>query len=709
MQDAVGALLQSTHIDTPQSQKLHPGLPPTWVRASALLNPWSRSQSPAAVHPLPTCRPTDSSSDLSGEDEDEQNPAEDLVAAAVYLLQDSTLGGDNSVPKAEQQKQKQPGWDWGEFVQKQLQTQASVAASSKLLAMRNAVPSHSARLVFASQVRKQEPGFSARSLHIMHWHELHDCGLIKQPCSHYSMLAYNLCCWVPLKIAAGHSTSPAGHQLHLNLACCTTANWALKSEHKSASCVCPAALCGGIVYAVGTFTLWLSANPHPCCALLQVLTSADIRNALETAEAEEYQEPAESQHGPFPEAEEPAAEAQAVVQQWLDASSVLQSDNVLPEADKARAEGQMLPDVPSPLAELDSLETRIHVAALVQQYEQLGSDQAATQQTVADLASAVWPVAQQSDRPVSGRPRLAPLQIPEGLVLHSTGPEEATADVTTPDGTTPDGTTPGAPLLTSAKLQPAPSLATIPGSNAITSTPRSHHQPLLQGAVARNQAAVAAHRARLHLNEHSLAASAGSPQHEGAAVRHGWAVPVKKNATPATPRALATQRSSLDTGRPASPLSRLSSFTSSSEVRRTLDASLGSPSPRPPLRRFGSVATPSSLAAGSLSPPGSAPLRRGVSVATPRKAGGTLHRQSLDTGGPLPPVQGQRLSPPLVRGTSVTIAEIMKQNSRLPPLDHVLPPSPVLKPLPTLRFDSSSQFLHHILWKILAAVVIRMA
>jgi len=162
MQDAVGTLLQSTKTGMPQSQKkLQPSLPPTWIRASALLNPWFRSSSPAAVHPIPTWRRTDSSSDLSGEEDDEQEPPEDLVAAAMYLLQDSMLAGDIAVPKAEQQKQKQPLRDWGEFVQKQLQTQASVVAASKLLAMRNAVPSHSARLVFASQVRKQESGISA--------------------------------------------------------------------------------------------------------------------------------------------------------------------------------------------------------------------------------------------------------------------------------------------------------------------------------------------------------------------------------------------------------------------------------------------------------------------------------------------------------------------------------------------------------------------
>lgn len=194
MQDAVGTLLQSTKTDMPQSQKkMHHNLPPTWVRASVLLNPWSKSWSPAAVHPIHTWRRTDSSSDLSGEDEDEQEPPEDLVAAAMHLLQDSTLAGDTSVPKAEQQKQKQPLRDWGEFVQKQLQSQASVAASSKLLAMRNAVPSHSARLVFASQVRQQGEIFLRVNPRVMYWHEMHSCCLVRQPCSHCNMLAYDLC------------------------------------------------------------------------------------------------------------------------------------------------------------------------------------------------------------------------------------------------------------------------------------------------------------------------------------------------------------------------------------------------------------------------------------------------------------------------------------------------------------------------------------
>ena len=506
------------------------------------------------------------------------------------------------------------------------------------------------------------------------------------------MLASNLCWWVPPKIAAAQLTTRAGHQLHLRTCLCYTCKLGLKVRAQE----CCQRM-SSIMYAVGTVTLWLSGNADPCCAQLQVLTSADMRNALEIAQEEDDQESAESPPGAPSKENEPAVETQAVVQQWLNASSVPRADTLLPEADKAKAEGQMLLDVPSPLAESEGSEGRNHVAALVQQYEQLGSDQAAAQQTMTDFAPAVWPLAQQTNRPVSGRPRLAPLQIPEGLVQHSTGYEQATADVTSLDGTTPDGTTPGAPLLTSAKLQAAPSMVTVPGSSTITGTPRSHHQPLLHGAVARNQAAVAAHRARLHLN--SLAGSAGSAQHEGAAAHHGWAVPLKNYATPATPSALATQRSSLDTGWPASPLGRLSSVTSTSGVRRSLDASSGSRSPRPPLRRFGSVATPSSLAAGQLLPPWSAPLRRGVSVATPRNIGGTPQRHSLDSGGPLSPVLGQGLSPLLVRGTSVTIAEIMRQNSRLPPLDHVLPPSPGLKPLPILRSDSASRFLYHILWK----------
>lgn len=242
MQDAVGALLQSSKIDTLQSQKLHPGLPPTWIRASALLNLWVKSQSPAAVHPIPTWRPTDSSSDLSGADEDEQNPPEDLVTAAMYLLQDSTLGGDSSVPKTEQQQQKQPGWDWGELVQRQLQTQASVAASSKLLATRNAVPSHSARLVFASQVRTRARFFCMEictSCFGM------SCTIAASSNNQAATTVYSLTiyageCLSRLLQDTQHHLQDTSCTSHLPVV--TTACWALVSEHKTAVCTCPVAL-----------------------------------------------------------------------------------------------------------------------------------------------------------------------------------------------------------------------------------------------------------------------------------------------------------------------------------------------------------------------------------------------------------------------------------------------------------------------------------
>ena len=152
MQDAVADLLLRTKDDSPQGQKLKLGFMPTWSGASALFSPWSKIPNPTAVHPMPSWRHTDSSTDRDSEDEDEEEAPAALVEAAMLLLQDSTLAGRCSVPEEERAKQAVPPRDWEVFVQTQLQTKGSVAASSKLLAMRNAVPSPSARMVFASQV-----------------------------------------------------------------------------------------------------------------------------------------------------------------------------------------------------------------------------------------------------------------------------------------------------------------------------------------------------------------------------------------------------------------------------------------------------------------------------------------------------------------------------------------------------------------------------
>lgn len=78
----------------------------------------------------------------------------DLIQAAMFLLQDATLAGATKPCKQGQQQQKigaLAASDWGVFVEKCTAVRPT-AASSRLLAMRIAVPSPSARMVFQSQV-----------------------------------------------------------------------------------------------------------------------------------------------------------------------------------------------------------------------------------------------------------------------------------------------------------------------------------------------------------------------------------------------------------------------------------------------------------------------------------------------------------------------------------------------------------------------------
>jgi len=93
----------------------------------------------------------------STEDSDEDNKqcSADLVEAAMVLLEDPTLAG--ATKPAEQQQQQQSvgalaAKDWDAFVGKCTAVKPRAVASSRLLAMRNAVPSPSARMVFQSQV-----------------------------------------------------------------------------------------------------------------------------------------------------------------------------------------------------------------------------------------------------------------------------------------------------------------------------------------------------------------------------------------------------------------------------------------------------------------------------------------------------------------------------------------------------------------------------
>lgn len=103
------------------------------------------------VHPAPRQQHTDWSSDHSSDEEEDQGPSEQLIAAAIYLLQDATLAGTDGV--CDQEQQLEPPRNWDTFVQRQLADTFTAAPSSKLLAMHNAVPSASARMVYASQVR----------------------------------------------------------------------------------------------------------------------------------------------------------------------------------------------------------------------------------------------------------------------------------------------------------------------------------------------------------------------------------------------------------------------------------------------------------------------------------------------------------------------------------------------------------------------------
>lgn len=391
------------------------------------------------------------------------------------------------------------------------------------------------------------------------------------------------------------------------------------------------------------------------------------------------------------------ADSQAEVQHWLQSSTLYPVGSVSPEGRRPPAEGQNLLVALSPEATQAAFEG--------QQHEwQAPADQAASKGApLTDPSSAVWPATQGLEHSGSSRLHLAPMEMPDDHVLQNTGPKQAMVDDTPPPGTFADSVASDGPQLASNQLQSWSSIPAIPLEGH-----KPHHQSVLQGAMARNQAAVAAHRARLHLKVDSPAGIAGSAQHADAAGRHGWAVPVKKDTTPVTPRGLASQRSSLDTGRPASPLSRLSSVTSSTELHNSFASGLGSPSHRPPPRRFGSAAFSSSLDtnhmgllqsaaqtdAGHLSPapwPPHTPLRHGRSVATTRKEGFAV-RHSLDMGQPLSlPGSGGRATSPLIRGASVTIAQIMKQNSRLPPLEHAPLPSP--RALLPLRYDSVTPLL----------------
>ena len=93
-------------------------------------------------------RRTSSSTEAS--DDDSQTDLPELVDAAFFLLEDTTLAG--ATPSLEQRPPAM-ATHWDEVMANCIAPRLpKAAASSKLLAMRNAVPSPSARMVFQSQV-----------------------------------------------------------------------------------------------------------------------------------------------------------------------------------------------------------------------------------------------------------------------------------------------------------------------------------------------------------------------------------------------------------------------------------------------------------------------------------------------------------------------------------------------------------------------------
>ena len=330
------------------------------------------------------------------------------------------------------------------------------------------------------------------------------------------------------------------------------------------------------------------------------------------------------------------AHPQGHVEHWLASSIGDQQQNRTPDTKAAADAGSSVG--PS-------------VASLVQHFEALPTDQsAAVQPPLTELAAADEPVClTQPARLLANNLRLAPLQIEDNLVLPEEADSEAAAAVPE-SGHSPEA----------AKVGLQPSLL-----GTAVATPRARRQSALQGAAARNQAAIATHRARLHMQEQHSAAGAA---------QHGWTTPVSKTLAPASPRSPATQRSSLVAGL-LSPAGVRSSTPLPDPAAK---------SPRPTLTRFGSVATPSKLRSPQSISPGMT-LQQGGSAAFPS----TLKQKQR----PLPSPRAKSSSPTLQRGGSVTIAQIMQQNSRLPPLDLVpsAPSSPhsPLQPLPPLRRGSS--------------------
>lgn len=186
-----------------------------------------------------------------------------------------------------------------------------------------------------------------------------------------------------------------------------------------------------------------------------------------------------------------------------------------------------------------------------------------------------------------------------------------------------------------------------------------------QGAAARNEAAMAAHRARLHPGKErkdpwAHASRRSVARTGGSQARHGLDVQVE-------PSRLTREAAAMQIPHTA-PLSPDETDASLTPERSSISAAWARINPvsgRPPIRRFGSVGIPS-VGSQPLSPalrPAAvtiAEIMRQASVATPN---------GVDPPWP---------SSPRRQPSAVTVAQIMRQNTHLKPLDFV-PPSPSIR------------------------------
>ena len=205
---------------------------------------------------------------------------------------------------------------------------------------------------------------------------------------------------------------------------------------------------------------------------------------------------------------------------------------------------------------------------------------------------------------------------------------------------------------------------TAPADDTDITEPIKPLPPAVQGAAARNDAAMAAHRARLHhrrqLKDQWAVASRQTKTHPvGTRARQVSPVPPSRlnlDVPVSFSEEDTPERSSISAAwariRSLSPLSGRSGMEASSPR-----------SSWPPLRRFGSVVAPTGSQPSSLRsrPPALtiAEIMRQASVALPSDLGDS------------PPWSPMSTSQP----PAVTVAQIMRQNTRLSPLDFV-PPSP---------------------------------